>query len=209
MANLKIKICGITRLEDAQVAVAAGADALGFVFFPGSPRCLSQQAARDIIRHLPPFIAKVGVFVNPDEQTVLQAIAECDLDTLQFHGEEPPPFCRRFRGLKVIKAFRIQDKHSLQSLPPYKTYTDAWLLDSFVPGRAGGTATTFNWDLALQAKSLNHPILLAGGLTPENVAGAVQQVHPFGVDVSSGVESAPAKKDPDKLLQFIQAARRA
>jgi len=203
----KIKICGITRLADAQSALAAGADALGFMFYPESPRCLTPSAIAQIIRHLPPFVAKVGVFVNAHQDAVRQAISTCGLDTLQFHGQAPPSFCRLFPGLKVIKAFRLRDAASLEQLPPYQNQTDAWLLDSYVPGQPGGTGTTFNWDLALQAKKHDHPILLAGGLTPENVRQAVQTVRPFGLDVSSGVESAPGIKDPQKIIRFVQAAR--
>jgi len=201
----KVKICGLTRLPDALAAVEAGADALGFMFFAGSQRNISPAAAAQIIRALPPFVAKVGVFVNASAETVHATVAECGLDTLQFHGEETPEFCRQFAPLKVVKAFRIQNAESLKPLPDYSV--DAWLLDSHVPGQRGGTGEKFNWDLACQAKELGRPVILAGGLTPENVADAVQQVWPFGVDVSSGVESAPGEKDAGLVRRFVEIVR--
>lgn len=201
----KVKICGITRLPDALAAVEAGADALGFMFFEGSKRNLAPAAAAKIIRELPPFVAKVGVFVNASADIVRATVAECGLDTLQFHGEETPEFCRQFAPLKVIKAFRIQDAASLQPLPDHAV--DAWLLDSYVPGQRGGTGERFNWELAAQAKELGRPVILAGGLTPENIADAVQQVWPFGVDVSSGVETAPGQKDAGLVRRFVSIVR--
>ncbi len=201
----KVKICGLTRLPDALAAVEAGADALGFMFFAGSKRCLTPADAARIIHALPPFVAKVGVFVNASADTVRATVAECGLDTLQFHGEETPEFCRQFAPLKVIKAFRVQNAESLEPLPDYAV--DAWLLDSYVPGQRGGTGEKFNWELAAQAKELGRPVILAGGLTPENVADAVQQVWPFGVDVSSGVESAPGQKDAGLVRRFVEIVR--
>lgn len=203
--HTKVKICGITRLPDALAAVEAGADALGFMFYEGSKRNLSPAAAAAIIRALPPFVAKVGVFVNASSETVRAVVAECGLDTLQFHGEETPEFCRQFAPLKVIKAFRIQDAASLKPLPDFAV--DAWLLDSYVAGQRGGTGERFNWELAAQAKELGRPVILAGGLTPENVADAVQQVWPFGVDVSSGVETAPGQKDAGLVQRFVGLVR--
>src|SRR5882672_3987805 len=139
--NVKVKICGITSAEDALAAVDAGVDALGFMFYASSPRCLTRETAARIIQQLPPFVAKVGVFVNPTAEEVRQAIADCGLDTLQFHGEEPPEFCGQF-GLKVLKAFRVQGPETLKALPNYSSA--AWLLDSFVTGTRGGTGSTFN-----------------------------------------------------------------
>jgi phosphoribosylanthranilate isomerase len=204
--NVKVKICGITRAEDALVAVDAGADALGFMFYASSPRCVTREAAAPIIHQLPPFVAKVGVFVNPTVEEVRQAIADCGLDTLQFHGEELPEFCRQF-GLKVLKAFRVQGPETLKVLSDYSQMT--WLLDSFVAGTRGGTGNTFNWDIAAQAVKSGGRVILAGGLTPENVAEAVRKVHPYGLDVSSGVESAPGRKDAAKVRAFITAAKGA
>ncbi|PYJ92745.1 MAG: phosphoribosylanthranilate isomerase [Verrucomicrobia bacterium] len=203
--SVRVKICGITKVEDALAAVAAGADALGFMFYEPSPRNMSEKVAAEITRRLPPFVAKVGVFVDPGEKAVSETISLCGLDTLQFHGDETPAFCRKFSPLKVYKAFRIRNSESLKSLPAYKT--GAWLLDSFVPDKPGGSGVTFNWDLAVEAKKLGPPIILAGGLTPENVADAVRKVRPYAVDVSSGVESSPGKKDHAKMRDFIAAVR--
>jgi len=204
--NVKVKICGITNVTDALAAVDAGADALGFMFYAPSPRCVTQELAAGIIRELPPFVAKVGVFVNPTEAEVRNAIVECGLDTLQFHGEEPPEFCRAF-GLKVIKAFRVRDKESLKITEAYPT--EAWLLDSYVAGQLGGTGAQFNWDLATEVAQKHKSVILAGGLTPENAADAVRKVRPYGLDASSGVESAPGKKDAGKVAAFIAAAKGA
>ena len=199
---MKVKICGITNVTDAMAAANAGADAIGLMFFEGSPRHISNIVASEIVRVLPPRVVKVGVFVNPSEDRVRQAM-ECGIDTLQFHGEESPDFCRRF-GVRVIKAFRIRDATSLGMLAKYQT--DGWLLDSYVADQLGGTGAQFNWNLAAEAVKRHGHIWLAGGLTPENVAKAVQQVRPYGVDVSSGVESVPGKKDHLKLKLFIEAA---
>ncbi|MCU0783732.1 MAG: phosphoribosylanthranilate isomerase [Verrucomicrobia bacterium] len=202
--SVKVKICGITNLADAQVAIEAGADMLGFVVCEASPRFVTVEKITDIARQLPPHIVKAGVFVNPTEELVTQAIAGCGLNLLQFHGDETPDYCLQF-GVMSMKAFRIRDVESLKALLNYQT--DAWLLDAFAPGERGGTGAKFNWDLAIEAKKFGRPIFLAGGLTPENVAAAVRQVQPFGVDVSSGVESAPGKKDAGKIRSFIQAVR--
>jgi phosphoribosylanthranilate isomerase len=202
--SVKVKICGNTSLADAQAAVEAGADMLGFIFCKASPRYVTVEKVADIARPLPPNVVKVGVFVNPTEELVTQAIAECGLNMLQFHGEESPEFCTQF-GMMSMKAFRVRNGASLEALTDYPT--DAWLLDTYSPGQAGGTGKTFNWDLAVEAKKLGKPIFLAGGLTPENVAEAVARVNPFAVDVSSGVESAPGKKDHAKVRAFIQAAK--
>jgi len=203
----RIKICGITNAADAVAAVEAGADALGFMFFANSKRHVSFRTAAEIIRELPPFVSKVGVFVNAPESVIRQAVAETGIDTLQLHGEEAPEFCARFAPLKVIKAFRIRDHDSLRACLAYRDH--AWLLDSFVDGAHGGTGVAFNWDVAGEATKLSRMVILAGGLKPESVADAVQRVRPYGVDVSSGVESAPGQKDHAKIRAFIAAARAA
>jgi len=203
---VKVKICGITSLSDGLAAAEAGADALGFMFWDGSPRRVSLETAARIIRTLPPFIVKVGVFVNAPTDLVYRAIGECGLSLLQFHGDETPEYCLQF-GLMSMKAFRIRDAESLRALPAYQT--DAWLLDAFSTDKPGGTGERFNWDLAVNARELGRPIFLAGGLTPENVGEAVRKVRPYAVDVSSGVEAAPGRKDPAKVQAFIQAVRAA
>jgi phosphoribosylanthranilate isomerase len=202
--STRVKICGITNLADAQVAVEAGADALGFNFYEKSPRFVSLKTTSEISKQLPPFIMRVGIFVNAPEDFVLTAIAECNLTMLQFHGDEQPEFCTQF-GLMSMKAFRIRDEKSLAELPNYKT--DAYLLDAFSSTTPGGTGEKFNWELAVEAQKFGKPIFLAGGLTPENIAEAVRKVKPFGVDVSSGVEISPGKKDHAKVQAFIQAAK--
>ncbi len=204
--HVKVKICGITNLADACAAVDAGADALGFVFCKSSPRCVTAATAAAIIEELPPFLTRVGLFVNEAEPTIRAIIDEAGIDTLQLHGDESPDFCHQFRQ-PVIKAFRVLNQDSLVPLRDYQV--SACLLDSFVPGKLGGTGERFNWELARAATSLCRRIILAGGLTPENVADAVRQVRPYAVDVSSGVESQPGKKDRHKLRNFIQAAKSA
>jgi phosphoribosylanthranilate isomerase len=199
-----VKICGITSLADAKGAVAAGADALGFNFYEKSPRCIPLTEAKKISILLKAEILRVGVFVNATKEEVTQAIQACGLSLLQFHGEETPEYCAQF-NLKSMKAFRIRDAESLKGLARYPT--DAWLLDAYSPGARGGTGATFNWALAKEAQKLGKPIFLAGGLTPENVAEAVRQVRPYGVDVAGGVESSPGKKDPAKVEAFIKAVR--
>jgi phosphoribosylanthranilate isomerase len=204
--DVKVKICGITSVADAEAAVQAGADALGLMFYSGSKRCISLERAQEIARILPPHVLRTGVFADPDPAEVVAAIQHCQLNLLQFHGAETPEFCQQF-GLMTMKAFRIRDAESL--LPMRDYHTDAFLLDSHVAGKPGGTGETFNWDLAVEAKKFGKPIFLAGGLTPENVAEAVRKVEPFGVDVSSGVEQSPGKKDVKKMRDFIAAVRGA
>jgi phosphoribosylanthranilate isomerase len=204
--SVKIKICGLTNPADAAAAVAAGADLLGFIFAEASPRRMTVAAVADLVRELPAHVVRVGVFVNPSEDLVRQAISDCGLGLLQFHGAEPPEFCTGF-GLMSVKAFRVRDEGSLQALHDYPT--DAWLLDTYAEKQLGGTGQTFNWELAVTAREFGKPIFLAGGLTPENVADAVRRVRPFAVDVSSGVELSPGRKDHAKVAAFIQAARGA
>ena len=202
--SVKVKICGITSVSDANAAAESGADALGFMFWDKSPRAVSLGAAAEIVRQLPPFIVKVGVFVNAEEDLVIRAIRECGLNLLQFHGDETPEYCLQF-GLMSMKAFRMRDAGSLKALANYPT--DAWLLDAYTRGKPGGTGEQFDWDLAVEAVKLGRPIFLAGGLTPENVGEAVTRVQPYAVDVSSGVEAAPGRKDHAKVREFIAAAR--
>lgn len=202
--SVKVKICGVTSVEDGIAAADAGADMIGLMFAEKSPRLISMETAAQIARAVPQYIVKVGVFVNPAEDLVLRAIGECGLAMLQFHGDEPPEFCAQF-GVMSVKAFRIRNMESLKALPGYQT--DAYLLDAYSATGLGGTGEKFNWNLAVEAKKFGKPIFLAGGLTPENVAGAVREVQPFAVDVSSGVESAPGKKDRDRIRAFVSRAK--
>jgi phosphoribosylanthranilate isomerase len=202
---VKVKICGITSLDDALHACACGADALGFVFYEKSPRCIAQETAAAIIRELPPFVATVGLFVNEEPERIEEIAHFCDLGIVQLHGDERPDECD-FTPRRLIKALRVKDAASLAGYEEYRV--SALLLDAWVKGAYGGTGHSFNWELAAQV-ARQRPVILAGGLTPENVAEAVRTVRPYAVDVSSGVEAAPGKKDPAKVAAFITAARRA
>jgi len=203
---VRIKICGITNLEDALLAADLGADALGFIFYPKSPRKVAPEAARAIIAQLPPLVTTVGVFVDEDAAAVRELAARLGLDWVQLHGQESPDYCRSL-GRRVIKGFRVQDQHSLAALEAYRGAAQALLLDTYKKGQIGGTGETFNWALAREAQKYG-PIILAGGLNPENVAQAIAAAQPQAVDVASGVESAPGKKDPEKLRRFFAAVRR-
>jgi phosphoribosylanthranilate isomerase len=202
---IKVKICGITNIGDALQAAGCGADALGFVFYPKSPRCLTPETAKGIIAELPPFVTTVGLFVNEAPDRVREMADFCGLDVLQLHGDEPPGKCL-YPPRRVIKALRVRDEASLGGAADYTV--SALLLDAWVPGNYGGTGHTFNWQLASRA-ARELRVILAGGLTPENVAEAVHAVRPYGVDVSSGVEAAPGKKDPAKVEAFVRNAKAA
>jgi phosphoribosylanthranilate isomerase len=201
---VRIKICGITNLEDALLAAELGADALGFIFYAKSPRHVDPEAARAIIAQLPPFVAAVGVFVDEASAVVEDLAAKVRLDWVQLHGQESPDYCRTL-GYKVIKAFRIQDEDSMRQLAGYQGAAQALLLDTYKKGQVGGTGEIFDWHLARKAKKYG-PIILAGGLTADNVAQAIATVLPAAVDAASGTEAAPGKKDPAKLRAFFEAA---
>ena len=197
----RIKICGITNIDDALMAIDAGADALGFNFVPNTPRYLKDtKAAAKIIEQLPPFITTIGLFVNADAEVIQGTADECNLDMLQLHGEESPQFCQSLNH-RIIKAVRIKNESSVSHLSDYRV--SGYLLDTYVKGVLGGTGVAFDWQLAVKAKQYGQ-IILAGGLDPDNVASAVEQVRPYGVDVSSGVEASPGRKDPVKVRAFIQ-----
>ena len=204
MARLKVKICGITRLEDALAAVRLGADALGFNFWPGSKRHVTPEAARAVVRRLPPLVTAVGVFVNPTRDEVLRAVETSGVVMAQLHGDETPELCLSL-PLPVLKAIRVADARSLAQIASYDVR--GFVLDT--PGAGyGGSGRTFDWSLVAEAASAM-PVVLAGGLTPENVGEAVRVVRPWAVDVASGVESAPGVKDEEKMKRFIEAAREA
>ncbi|MDA8427872.1 MAG: phosphoribosylanthranilate isomerase [Geobacteraceae bacterium] len=201
---VKVKICGITSPEDAFTAIEAGADALGFVFYSASPRHVSPEQAAAIIRGLPPFVQTVGLFVNEDSAIVNSIADQCGLDVIQLHGEETPEYCESIRR-RILKAFRVKDITILDALPKYRVA--GYLLDAWSPAAHGGTGQTCNWEIAAEAVHRGERIILAGGLTPENIAESIRQVRPFGVDVSSGVESAPGRKDASKLRRFVELAK--
>ena len=203
----KIKICGITNQEDAETAVHEGADALGFVFSSQSPRFVEPAVAKQIIESLPPFVLPVGVFVNHDLDTVRCLFDDCGLALAQLHGDESPGFCESLRR-PVLRALRLRDRSSFLALAEYKGRIGVrgFVVDAFSDAVYGGTGQTTDWSLAGEvAKAV--PILLAGGLTPENVQEAIRQVQPYGVDVSSGVEHRPGRKDSAKIRAFIQSVR--
>ena len=201
----KVKICGITNLKDAEAAVKAGCDALGFVFYKKSRRYVRPEKVKEITKKLPKRIAKAGVFVNAREKEILRIAKLCKLDILQFHGNESPEFCRKFKGYKIIKAFRIKDELDLKQVLRYKTF--AYLFDTFVKSKIGGTGKKFDWKLIRHIDNIKRPVFLSGGLTAENVKQAINAVRPHWVDVSSSVEEKPGKKDHKKLTRFIRAAK--
>lgn len=204
----RVKVCGLTRAADVAASVTAGADALGWVLVPSSPRHVPLTAAVNLARPVPPFISRVALFVDPRPVDVEAALATGAFDTLQFHGDESPEFCGRFfHHARVVKAFRVRGPETLNRLESYRGVTHGWLLDAHVPGIQGGTGTRFDWDLAVGAVGKGHPVILAGGLTPENAAEAVEQVRPHAVDVSSGVEARPGEKDTARVRAFLRAVR--
>lgn len=197
---VRVKICGIMDTETALCAAGAGADALGFIFTE-SKRRVSPDKAKEIVAALPPFVARVGVFVNQSYDEICRIVEYTGIDTIQLHGEEPPEFCRAFK-YKVVKAFSVAKQEDLAKAGLYKVH--AFLLDTSVPGLKGGTGRTFDWRLAAGFKG--GPLILAGGLTPGNVADAVRTVRPYAVDVSSGVESG-GQKDIGKIIEFVGRAK--
>jgi phosphoribosylanthranilate isomerase len=205
--EIKVKVCGITNAEDALAAVEAGADALGFIFYEKSPRYVVPAVAANIIAELPPLVTPVGVFVNEGLATVRSIMETCRLAMAQLHGDENVSYCREL-ARPAMKALRLKDRGSLLALAEYQGRggVRGFVLDTFSELAYGGTGQITDWGLAADvAKST--PILLAGGLTPENVTEAIRIVRPYGVDVSSGVESAPGKKDHAKMRAFVDAVR--
>ena len=200
---VRVKICGNVTLKDTMAAVEAGADAVGFVFYARSPRVVSPKAVAAIVSHLPPFVTPVGLFVNEKPEVVRQIASDCGIRLVQLHGEESPQYCAELK-LPVLKGIRVRTREDVANLSAYRV--DAILLDAYVEGMAGGTGTTFDWSLAVEAKTWG-PIILAGGLTPDNVGEAISRVRPYGVDVSSGVESSPGAKDHAKVKAFVEAVK--
>ena len=206
MTAPRIKICGITRVEDALAAAQLGAHAIGLVFFAGSPRAVTPQQARDIIAALPPFVVPVGLFVNADAQAVRNTIAAAPVQLLQFHGDETPQYCAGF-GLPYLRAVRVRPGVDLLQYAREFHTARGLLLDAYVDGVHGGTGATFDWSLI--PRDLPAPVVLSGGLHAENVTEAVRRVRPWAVDVSSGVESAKGIKDVRKMAAFMTGVRNA
>ncbi|MEE3509054.1 phosphoribosylanthranilate isomerase [Pseudomonas sp. 10C3] len=204
MSGVRSKICGITRIEDALAAVDAGADAIGFVFYAKSPRAVSVEQARAIIAALPPFITTVGLFVNISRCELTEILEVVPLDLLQFHGDEAPEDCDGYHR-PYIKALRVQAGDDIAASCRAYSRASGILLDTYVAGVPGGTGEAFDWSLI--PHTLSKPIILAGGLTPDNVAQAIAQVRPYAVDVSGGVEMSKGIKDHDKIRAFMHAVR--
>lgn len=202
--SVLVKICGLTNLDDTLDAIECGADFLGFNFYPDSPRYLSPEKAKEILREVPEAIIKVGVFVNADREQVLDLACELELDYLQFHGDETPGYCNAF-GRPWYKAFRLKEENDLGLIPAYES--EWFLVDANVEKAFGGTGVVANWDLARKAKQYGR-LMLSGGLNPQNIEMAIQAVHPFAVDVASGVEISPGIKDRTKMDELIQRVKR-
>ena len=201
---VRVKICGITDVRDARTAARLGADALGFNFCRESPRYIRPERAKAIIAALPPLLTTVGVFVNEDPETIMEICRLAGLDAVQLHGDESPAVADAVRGVRRIKAIPVETEDDVRICRRYRV--EAFLLDASVPGQRGGTGRTFDWSLAREAAQFG-PIILAGGLTPENVAEAITVADPYGVDVASGVESEPGKKDRRLMAEFILRAK--
>ena len=205
MDKVKVKICGITNLEDASIAVELGADALGFIF-ASSPRRIAPQTARAIIRAVPPFVKTVGVFVNEAPATIREVMQHCGLDLVQLHGDESPALCEELMPC-TIKALRIKDESSLQTIQLYHGKVRALLLDTYSNEKAGGTGKTFDWELAIKIKKQGTPIIISGGLAPSNIVAAIHTVRPYAVDVNSGVEERPGKKSHTLIRDLTEKVR--
>lgn len=206
MSVVRSKICGITRIEDALLAVAAGADALGFVFYAKSPRAVTVEQARRIIAALPPFVTTVGLFVDASRSELNATLAAVPLDLLQFHGDETPADCAGY-SRPYIKALRVKPGDDITQLAAPYEQAAGILLDTFVPGVPGGTGAAFDWSLV--PHDLSKPVILAGGLTAQNVFAAIEQVRPYAVDVSGGVEASKGIKDAEKVEAFLREVSRA
>jgi phosphoribosylanthranilate isomerase len=202
---VKVKICGITNYEDALFAVESGADALGFIF-ADSPRRILPEAARGIIRRLPPFIKSVGVFVNEAPERITEIVSLCGIDLIQLHGKESPDVCAQFMP-RVIKAIAVKDDSVLKDIPSYRGNVKGLLLDTYSEKMAGGVGKVFNWDLAIKIREMGMPIILAGGLRPSNVVAAISIVRPYAIDVNSGVEERPGKKRHVLIKELFEKLR--
>ncbi len=204
MSKIFVKICGITNPEDALFAVEKGADAIGFIFAEQSPRKVDVETAVNIAKDIPSKVNRVGVFVEQEIDFVNRIVKDVGLNYVQLHGDEDMEYCGEIDS-KIIKAFRIKDTADVEKMANFTV--DIFLLDTFVEDKLGGTGRTFDWNLAVEAKRYGIPIILSGGLNPNNVAEAIKKVQPFGVDVSSGVEKRPGKKDHEKIVEFMEKVR--
>jgi len=212
MARTRIKLCGITNQNDVAMAAAMGVDALGFIFAAKSPRVVSPEQVREIIARTPPFVDAVGVFVNHDPEAIVEIIKRCGLTFAQLHGDESPDYCRKLaenvRPCRLIKAFRVHAETDEDDFAPYQEVVSAFLLDTWHPALRGGSGESFDWR-RIASFNLCRPCILAGGLTPDNIDMAIRQARPFAVDVNSGVEDEPRRKNQGKLERLINQARLA
>jgi phosphoribosylanthranilate isomerase len=209
MANIMIKICGITNLEDANKAIELGADAIGFMFYPPSPRYIAPEEASRIIANLNnASVIKIGVFVDEKIETVKEIFIQCSLDNIQLHGQETAEYCQNLGISKIIKAISIKNKDDIKKIKSYP-FISTFLLDTKTDKLPGGTGQTFDWKIIENIKRKDMKIILAGGLSPENITEAIKIVRPYGVDISSLIESRPGKKDHLKMEEFILKARKA
>jgi phosphoribosylanthranilate isomerase len=205
---LKVKICGITNFDDAAMAAGLGANALGFIFASVSPRNIEPATAKEIIKRLPPFIKTVGVFVNEEIDKIRCIATSCGLDAIQLHGDETPEICEALMP-RTIKAIRVKDDFDTSHLLSYRGKVRAFLLDTYSEKAVGGTGKTFNWDKAIEINSIGIPVILAGGLTPSNIAEAIKKVKPYGVDVNSGIEKSPGIKDHELMKELFEKLKGA
>ena len=203
---VRVKICGITNPQDASMAVEMGVDALGFVF-ASSPRQITPEKARDLIRSIPPFVQMIGVFVDKDHAAIRKIIHFCGLDLVQLHGDESPEICHKFMP-SAIKTFCLRDESSLQSIKPYYGKVRAILFDTYSEIGRGGTGKTSDWDLAIRGKHLGMPIILSGGLKHSNIEKAISTVKPYAVDISSGIEDRPGKKNYFLMRELMETIRK-
>jgi phosphoribosylanthranilate isomerase len=203
---MRIKICGITNVEDALDAVSLGADAIGFIFTKDSKRYISPEQAESIALFLPPFVSIVGVFVNASKEEIDDTVTRCKLDLIQLHGHETPAFCQQM-SRRVIKAFHMAEPEDVDPIGAYQGIISAALLDTKVQNLSGGTGKVFDWGLALQVNRFEIPLILAGGISVQNIKKARQLVNPYAVDLSSSVEASPGKKDYNKMKDFVEAVR--
>ena len=205
--RVRVKICGLTRPDEALAVCEAGADAVGFVFAEKSPRLVSKEEVRQIVKKLPPFVQTVGVFVNESVEVIRDITRFCGLDLVQLHGGEPPGFCKLLAP-RVIKAFRVRDRSVLREIEDYRGKVRGILLDAWSRNMHGGTGRAFDWQIAREAvSSAGMPVILAGGLDPDTIGDAVSRVRPWGVDVSSGVETSPGRKDIQRVKRFLEIVK--
>ncbi len=203
-SRTRVKICGMTDLDELKLGVEAGVDAFGFIFAPKSPRYIDPEDARELIASLPPFIGAVGVFVNEEPERVEEIAKYCGLTVLQLHGDESPEYCQQFQGRRVVKAIPVRPGMSPDVLTPYEDVVYAFLLDTYHEKLPGGSGQTFDWSL-VSGLHPEKPIILAGGIGVDNVAQAIKQVRPFAVDVNSAIETEPGRKDPELITKLMAA----